>query len=128
MVVFIDDILIYSKSLEEHIQHVKMVFYLLREHQFKVRLSKCTFAQQQLKYLGHVISAAGVATDPSKISDVQNWPTPTSVKELRSFLGLAGYYRRFVHHFGMIAKPLTELLKKGQMFVWQRSLNKHSKH
>lgn len=117
-VVFIDDILIYSKTQEEHLQHVKMVFDLLREHQFKVRLSKCSFAQQQLKYLGHVISGEGVATDPSKIKDVQQWSTPTSVKELRGFLGLAGYYRRFVNHFGMIAKPLTELLKKGQLFVW----------
>jgi len=118
VVVFIDDILIYSKSQAEHLQHIKMVFDILQEHQFKVRLSKCSFAQQQLKYLGHIISGEGVATDPSKIKDDQQWPTPTSVKELRGFLGLDGYYRRFVRHFGMIAKPLTELLKKGQLFVW----------
>ncbi|CAN6338981.1 unnamed protein product [Urochloa humidicola] len=118
VVVFIDDILIYSKSYEEHLQHIQMVFDLLKEHQFKVRLSKCSFAKQELKYLGHVISAQGVSTDPSKLVTVQKWPTPTSVKELRGFLGLAGYYRRFVRNFGMIAKPLTDLLKKGQMFVW----------
>lgn len=118
VVVFIDDILIYSKSFEEHVQHVKMVFELLQEHQFKVRLSKCSFAQQQLRYLGHVISSQGVATDPSKIRDVQNWQTPSSVKELRGFLRLAGYYRRFVKNFGLLAKPLTELLKKGQIFAW----------
>jgi len=94
------------------------VFELLQQHQFKVRLTKCSFAQQQLKYLGHVISAEGVATDPSKITDVQNWPVPTSVKELRGFLGLAGYYRRFVKNFGMLAKPLTKLLKKGHIFAW----------
>lgn len=118
VVVFINDILIYSKSPEEHIQHVKMVFELLREHQFKVRLSKCTFAKQQLVYLGHVISDKGVSTDPGKISIVKNWPTPTNVRELRGFLGLAGYYRRFVKNFGAMAKPLTELLKKGQVFPW----------
>lgn len=95
-----------------------MVFDLLREHQFKVRLSKCCFGQQQLKCLGHIISGAGVATDPSKIDSVLKWQTPSSVKELRGFLGLAGYYRRFVKDFGIIAKPLTDLLKKGQLFVW----------
>lgn len=118
VVVFIDDILIYSKSYEEHLHHVKLVFDLLREHQFEVRLSKCSFAKQQLNYLGHVLSAEGIATYPSKISIIQNWPVPTSVKELRSFLGMAGYYRRFVQNFGMMAKPLIELLKKGQLFVW----------
>lgn len=115
VVVFIDDILIYSKSLEEHVEHVKMVFDILREHQFKVRLSKCSFSQQELAYLGHVLSSAGVATDPSKLSIVENWPVPLSVRELRSFLGMVGYYRRFVKNFGLIAKPLTELLKKGQL-------------
>jgi hypothetical protein len=118
VVVFIDDILIYSKSYDEHVQNVHMVFDLLREHQFKVRLSKCSFAQQQLKYIGHIISAEGVGTDPEKIKDVQDWPVPTTVKEVRGFLGLAGYYRRFVKNFGIIAKPLTELLKKGKVFAW----------
>lgn len=112
VVVFIDDILIYSKTLSEHQHHVKEVFDLLREHQLKVRLSKYSFAKQQLNYLGHVISAAGVATNPKKVSIVQNWPTPTIVKEVRRFLGLAGYYRRFVRNFGLLVKPLTKLLKK----------------
>lgn len=118
VVVFIDDILIYNKCYEEHLQHVKMVFEILKEHQFQVRLSKCVFAQQQLNYLGHVLSSARVATYSSKIAIVKNWPIPSSVKKLRSFLGMAGYYRRFVQNFGAIAKPLTELLKKGQLFVW----------
>ena len=72
------------------------VFQLLNEHQFKINLSKCSFAKKELPYLGHIISAEGVATDPGKIKIVQNWPTPTSVKELRSFLGMAGYYRKIV--------------------------------
>ena len=83
-----------------------------------MKLSKCSFAQTELVYLRHIISAQGVATDPSKVAIVQNWPTPSSAKEVRSFLGLAGYYRKFVQNFGAISKPLTSLLKKGVMFVW----------
>jgi len=116
--VFIDDILIYSQTFTEHVYHVQLVFQLLQNHQFKVRLSKCSFAQQKLSYLGHVLSPNGVSTDPAKIRDVQTWPSPQSVKDVKSFLGLAGYYRRFVKNFGMIARPLTDLLKKGKVFLW----------
>ena len=83
-----------------------------------MKLSKCVFAQQQLEYLGHLITPAGVATEPSKISAVSRWPTPTNVKQLRGFLGLTGYYRRFIKHYGLISKPLTHLLKKGVPFQW----------
>lgn len=117
-VVFIDDILIYSKSWEEHISHMKQVFDLLHQHNFKVKLSKCSFAKQELSYLGHVISHKGVATDPSKVDIIQQWPTRSNAKEVRSFLGLAGYYRKFVRNFGIVSKPLTNLLKKGPVFVW----------
>ncbi|KAK3145234.1 hypothetical protein QOZ80_4AG0325890 [Eleusine coracana subsp. coracana] len=95
-----------------------MVLDLLRLDQWKVKLSKCKFAQREIAYLGHVISAEGVSIDPSKISAVVHWPTPQSVKELRSFLGLAGYYRKFFRHFGIIFKQLTNLLKKNTVFVW----------
>lgn len=118
VVVFIDDVLIYIKNCAEHLQHIKQVFALLQQHQFKVKLSKCSFTQTELTYLWHVISAQGVATDPGKIAIVRDWPTPLSVKDVRSFLGLAGYYRKFVQEFGAICKPLTSLLKKGTLFVW----------
>jgi hypothetical protein len=110
--------LIYSASFEEHIEHIRIVFQLLSKDQWKIKLSKCSFAQRQIAYLGHVISEKGVGTDPSKVSAVAKWPTPTSAKDLRSFLGLAGYYRKFVRCFGMISKPLTELLKKNTLFIW----------
>ena len=102
VLVFFDDILIYSRTYEEHLTHVKLVLELLVRDNWKVKLSKCVFAQRKISYLGHVISEAGVATDPAKIEAIVNWPTPIDVKQLRSFLGLAGYYRKFVKHFGVI--------------------------
>lgn len=116
--VFFDDILVYSPTLESHAQHLQQILQLLLDHQWKVKLSKCSFAQKQLSYLGHIIGEQGVSTDPSKIADVVNWKTPTIVKKLRGFLGLAGYYRKFVKNFGVINKPLTQLLRKDTPFVW----------
>jgi hypothetical protein len=118
VVVFIDDILIYSRSWEEHLVHISQVLQILQQHQFHVKLSKCSFAQKQLNYLGHIVSSKGLATDPSKIAIIKDWPQPQNVKDLRSFLGMVGYYRRFVKQFGLICKPLTNLLTKGTLFVW----------
>lgn len=115
---FFDDILVYSKSFGDHLEHLAAVFQLLQQDHWHLKLSKCHFAQRTIAYLGHIISVEGVATDSAKIEAVQNWPSPANVKELRSFLGLAGYYRKFVKHFALITKPLTQLLKKGQLFIW----------
>jgi len=98
VLVFLDDILIYSQSLQEHISHLQQVLEVLRRNQLYLKLSKCTFAQHNLEYLGHIISDKGVATDKSKIQAMLQWPVPTTVTELRGFLGLTGYYRKFVKH------------------------------
>lgn len=116
--VFFDDILIYSPTLEAHAQDLRTVLQLLQDHQWKVKLSKCSFALKELNYLGHTIGVAGVSTDPSKVQDIVNWAIPTTLKKLRGFLGIAGYYHKFVKIFGVISKPLTNLLRKGVEFVW----------
>lgn len=121
VIVFFDDILVYSGSFQDHIIHLRQVLSLLAAGKWHVKLSKCNFAQRQISYMGHVISDKGVATDATKVEAVLNWPTPSNVKELRSFLGLAGYYRRFVKNFDVTAKPLTDLLKKHALFVWTQN-------
>jgi hypothetical protein len=118
VVVCLVDVLVYSPNLTEHIQHLEQVFVLLKENQLKLKMSKCRFAQDKLEFLGHIISAAGVATDPEKVKVIQSWPIPQCVKDVRRFLGMVGYYRRFVAGFGMISKPLTNLMTKRQLFVW----------
>ena len=118
VVVFIDDILIFSKNEEEHAEHLRIVLQRLREHKLYAKFSKCEFWLKKVQFLGHVISEDGISIDPSKIRDVLDWKTPETVPEIRSFLGLAGYYRRFVPDFSKIARPMTELLKKGVKFVW----------
>lgn len=118
--VFFDDILVYSKSWEQHILDLREVLSLMRLHSLKAKQSKCSFGGDKVEYLGHIINGEGVSTDPQKIQAIQDWPVPSSVKQLRGFLGLARYYRRFIKGFGSIAKPLTELLRK-DAFKWQDS-------
>jgi hypothetical protein len=112
-----DDILVYSPTLPEHAHHLAAILKLLQDNQFFVKPSKCSFAQTELEYLGHIVSADGVATDPRKTQAMQSWPRPTTITELRGFLGLTGYYRKFVKGYGIIAKPLSNLLKKKE-FSW----------
>jgi hypothetical protein len=118
VVVFIDDILIYSKSEAEHAKHLRIVLQRLRDHKLYAKFSKCEFWLDSVKFLGHTISKDGISVDPSKVKEVLDWKPPKSVHQIRSFLGLAGYYRRFIPDLSRIAKPMTELLKKGVKFVW----------
>ena len=117
VLVFFDDILVYSNTWNHHLQHLNQVFELLLHHQLFLKLSKCEIRATQVEYLGHVISKDSVAMDVNKISNMLDWPIPQNIKELRGFLGLTGYYRKFIKGYGIIAKPLTELLKKGN-FAW----------
>jgi hypothetical protein len=118
VVVFIDDILIYSRSEEEHEEHICLVLQKLQEHRLYAKLSKCEFWLKQVAFLWHVISKRGISVDPSKVQDVLSWNTSTCVGDIRSFLGLTGYYRRFIKGFSKICKPMTELLEKDRKFEW----------
>ncbi|KAL0560835.1 hypothetical protein IC582_001249 [Cucumis melo] len=105
VLVFFDDVLAYSKEVEEHVQHLEAVLELLRESELDVNLDKCSFAKPRISYLGHFISVKGIEVDPKKIRAVKEWPIPSNVREMRGFLGLTGYYRRFVQNYGRIAAP-----------------------
>jgi hypothetical protein len=118
VVVFIDDILVLSRSEEEHEEHLMLVLQKLREHQLYAKFSKCDFWLKEVSFLRHIITDGGIAMDPRKVRHVLNWSPPKNVPEIRSFLGLAGYYRRFIEGFSKIVKPLTTLLEKGKEFKW----------
>lgn len=117
VLVFFDDILIYSQDMGTHTSHLQQVFQKMHEHELWVNRKKCNFGVKQLEYLGHLISGEGIKADPSKIEAMVAWPEPKDIRSLRGFLGLIGYYRKFVRNYGMIAKPLTQLLKKNG-FLW----------
>ncbi|WVZ84512.1 hypothetical protein U9M48_031541 [Paspalum notatum var. saurae] len=118
VVVLIDDILIYSKNEEEHEEHLRIVLTRLREHQLYAKFSKCAFWLKEVSFLGHILSKKGVAVDPSKVESVLNWKQTETVTKIRSFLGLAGYYRRFIKDFSKTAKPMTSLTKKNAKYSW----------
>ncbi|KAK9213952.1 hypothetical protein WN944_005938 [Citrus x changshan-huyou] len=117
ILVFFDDILVYNTPLQEHARHLSVVLQCLQQNQLYVKLTKCSFAQSSVDYLGHIVSATGVAVNPKKVQCVLKWPKPTTIKTLRGFLGLTGYYRKFVAGYGKIAAPLTDMLKQDS-FTW----------
>ena len=121
VIVFFDDLLIFSKSHEEHEQHLQSVFDLLRHHELYANPDKSLLFQTEIEYLGHIVSSQGIRPDPKKVNTIQTWPKPQSVHEVRSFLGLSGFYRKFVKNFSRIALPLTLLTRKHTTFHWGES-------
>ncbi|GKF52300.1 putative reverse transcriptase domain-containing protein [Tanacetum coccineum] len=119
-IIFIDDILVYSKSKEEHEVHLREVLETLRREKLYDRFSKCEFWLQEVEFLGHVINSEGLKVDPAKVEAVMNWQDPKNVGEIQSFLSLAGYYQRFIQDFSKIASSLTKLAKKNTPFEWGR--------
>jgi hypothetical protein len=120
ILVFFDDILVYSKDIEAHLVHLRTTLNALRENQLFTKLSKCTFGCGEVEYLGHIVTAQGVCADPGKIQAMVDWPFPKNIKGLRGFLGLTGYYRKFIKGYGTTAAPLTAKLKKDS-FTWSES-------
>jgi len=124
VIIFIDDILIYSKDEESHRKHLRAVLERLREHKLYAKLSKCSFWQKSIGFLGHIVSGEGISVDPEKIRAIKDWPRPRSATEVRSFLGLAGYYRKFVKGFASLAQPMTRLTGKDVKFTWSEEFGK----
>ncbi|GJP63821.1 hypothetical protein CLOP_g20863, partial [Closterium sp. NIES-67] len=116
--VYLDDILVYSKTEAEHTQHLKWVLGKLREHKFFAQLWKCHFYKRELEYLGHIVGKNGLRVDPKKVSAVQEWPVPLDVGQVRSFLGLANYFRRFLENYSTIVVPLMALTQKAWAWEW----------
>ncbi|XP_074375287.1 putative mitochondrial protein AtMg00860 [Apium graveolens] len=118
VIIFIDDILVYSKSKEEHEEHLRVVLEILRKNKLFSKYKKCEFWLDQVAFLGHIVSVDGIKVDPAKVKAITDWPRPSTVTEVRSFLVLAGYYHRFVEGFSTIAMPLTQLTRKSNKFMW----------
>ena len=116
--VFLDDILIYSKNEEDHEEHLRLTLQFLREHHLYAKLNKCDFYKDKIPYLGHIISKEGILVDPENIKAIMNWPTLRNVMDVRYFMGLAGYYKRFIEGFSKVAHSITSLKKKGIKFEW----------
>ena len=124
LLIYLDDVIIYSRSVEEHFEHLTRVFTKIREARLKLQPTKCSFARTQVRYLGHVISSSGVEPDPEKVRAIKEYPRPSSVSELRRFLGMASYYRRFIAEFAEIAQPLHVLTTNDISFQWSETCEK----
>jgi len=116
--VYLDDITVHSKTLEEHLQRLEKLFRRLKEINLKLKPSKCTLMQKRVLFLGHIVTGNGIATDPEKTKLIEEWPVPKNLKELRGYLGLCRYYRTFVQGYSYIAAPLNKLLRKDQPYHW----------
>ncbi|GBG59091.1 hypothetical protein CBR_g24434 [Chara braunii] len=131
VIVYLDDILIFSKTVEEHVAHLDKVLSLLRQHKFKINGEKCEFGRTRVLYLGHEISAEGLKPDDAKVANIRDWPRPKSVTEMRSFLGMTGYYRNFVENYSIVAVPLTDLTRLDTPWEWTERCEaafRHMKH
>ena len=123
-IIYLDNIIVFSKTPEEHLTRLEAVFERLAAAGFKLKLSKCELFQTSLKYLGHIVSEKGIATDPTKIEVIRNWPVPKTVTDVRSFAGFTNYYRKFIKDYAKVARPLNELIfgdnakKKRQLVQW----------
>ena len=118
VIVFIEEILIYSQSNEEHEDHLRIILHSFREHRLYAKFSKCKFWLTKVRFLEHVVSASGVSMEPKKVKEVMSWERPKSVFEIRSLLGLAGYYKRFIEDFSQLDAPMTRLTRKRVKFEW----------
>jgi hypothetical protein len=118
VMIYMDDVMVFSKNPDEHLMHLKLVLQTLKEHQFYIRLSKCTFGKRELEFLGHLLSGTGIKPSPSKVKVIAEWQRPKDLKELRIFLGFTNYYRKFVPNFSRIAQPLNDLTKKDVEYKW----------
>nr|GEX99857.1 putative reverse transcriptase domain-containing protein [Tanacetum cinerariifolium] len=120
VIVFIDDILVYSKDEEEHEKHLKIILEILKKERLYAKFSKCDFWLDSVQFFGHVIDRRGVHVDPAKVKAIKSWVAPTTPIKVRQFLGLARYYRRFIEGFSLISKPLTKLTKKNKKYEWEK--------
>ena len=122
--VYIDDVIIFSFTIKEHLEDLEVVFHRLRQANLKLKPQKCVWAEDEVRFLGHVVSKYGVKPDPQNTEKVQSFPTPRNIKHIQQFLGLASYYRRFIQNFAHIAEQFYKLLKKGQTFTWEDAQEK----
>ncbi|KAI3751319.1 hypothetical protein L2E82_22386 [Cichorium intybus] len=119
VIVFIDDILVYSRSKEDHEQHLRLMLDLLKEQKLYAKFTKFEFWIREVHFLGHVVCKEGIHVDPTKIEAIRKWEAPRTPTEIRQFIGLARYYRRFIENFSKIAQPLTTLTRKDRKFLWE---------
>ena len=116
--VYLDDVIVFSRTFQDHLLHLQQVFERLRNAGLKLHPSKCNFAKREIRYLGHIVNSEGISPDPEKVTAIRTYPIPTNLKQLRAFLGLSGYYRRFMKNYSKLASPLYQLTRKDTKFVW----------